>query len=50
MHDSKDSRNGRCKRGIMKGMRSSLSEAPWGSKQVCVGENKTAYLIELVSL
>lgn len=50
MHDSKDSRNGRCKRGIMEDMRSSSSEAPWGSKQVCVGENKTAYLIELVSL
>lgn len=50
MHDSKHSRNGRCKRGMMEGMRSSLNEAPWGLEQVCVGENKTAYLVELVSL
>lgn len=40
----------------MVGMRSSLSEAPWGLEQVCFGENKTAgenttaYLVELASL
>lgn len=50
MHDSRDSRNGRCQRGILEGTRSSLSEAPWGLKQVSAGENKTAYLVELVSL
>lgn len=34
----------------MVGMRSSLSEAPWGLEQVRFGENKTAYLVELASL
>lgn len=50
MHDSKHGRNGRCKHGMMEGTRSSMNEAPWGLVQVRVGGNKTAYLVELVSL
>lgn len=35
---------------MLEGTRSSWSGARWGSKQLCVGENKAAYLVELVSL
>lgn len=50
MHDSKRSRNGRCKRDILKGTRSWLSEPPRDLEQVCVCGSKTAYLVKLVSL
>lgn len=50
MHDSKHIGDGPCKRDMLKGSRSWLSEAPWGLEQVCVCESKTAYLVKLVSL
>lgn len=40
----------RRKQGTLEGTRCSLNEAPWGLEQVCIGEDKTAYLSVLVSL